>query len=268
MIKKSIKLDNNSFITFNPINARTVHLLSGKTKPEIKTKGHKIIEVNYRDFIIKVGEQVNLKEPFKINSIEKIEDGFFLHACELSKTSYFLLPILDNDRAYFMWNSLFTNAYIDIENTDYKLCGPHIYLVYRFNKRKVYQDFEYKIESHSLYLKTFDVDPYQVIYVFKIPKKHFKNFEVFRQGKYSELDSRYKENIIDFHNTSFDSELSQILCKSTKRREKMEKDFLVKIKSNAELFDFPHMNTETFYNNYLIKNHMIPNIKFGLKQEI
>lgn len=268
MIRTNIKINNDSFIVLSPLNARTVQVNSAKKKPKVFTEGFNIIKVDYGDFSIKLGQQITLKEPFKVSSIEKTDTGFLLHACLLSKTSYFLLPILGNDRNYFMWNSLFTNAYIDIENTDYKLCGPHIYLVYRFNKRKVFQDFEYKIESHSLYLETFDVDPYQVIYVFKIPEKHFKNFEYFRQGKYSQLDADYKEEIIDFHNTSFDSELSQILFKSVDRKKKMEKDFLVKIKDNAELFDFPHMETETFYNKYLIKNHMAPNIKFGQNQEI
>lgn len=267
MRRISFKIENDAFITVDPINARLVKLLCTKKKAKMHKNGHRIIKVDYGDFTIEIGSYVNLKEPFKIFRIEEAEGGFLLHACELSKSSYFLLPMLGEDRAYFLWNSLFVNCYVDVEDIKYKLCGPHIYLVYRFSKHKTFQNFESKLESHSQYVKTFDIDPYQVMYVFKILKEHFKNFEQFRKGKYSKLDSDYKEEIIEFHNAPYDSELSQILFKSPQRREKLKKELLVDISEQAELFDIPHMCTETFYNRYLLKNQMQPNVKFGKTKE-
>jgi len=269
MMKKiSFKIDDDSFVTLDPINARVVKLLCKKKyKAKLHKKGDNITKVEFNDISFEIGKQIHLKQPFKVFSIQEIEDGFFLHACELSKSSYFILPVLGEDRAYFWWNSLFTNCYVDVEDIKYKLCGPHIYLLYRFSGQRFYQDFETKLEDNPHYVKTFDVDPYQVMYVFSIPEEYHENFNFFRKGKYSKLDNSYKERIIDFHSAPYDSELSQILFKAPQRREKLKKDLLVHISESAELYDIPRMCTETFYNRYLIKNSIQPSVKFGKVKE-
>lgn len=269
MRRVSFRINNDTFVTMEPINARVIKLTSTNKEAELHKKRGNIVQVCFGDYTLSIGDQVSLKEPFKIFRIEEIPEGFFLHSCELSKSSYFLFPMLGEDRTYFWWNSLFTNCYIDIEDIEYKLCGPHIYLVYRFSKNISFSDFEAKLESHPLYIETFDVDPYQVMYAFKVPDKYQNTFNLFRQGKYSQFDNSYKERIINFHDAPYDSELSQILSKSPKRREKMKQDLLVEISDSAELYDIPHMCTETFYNRYLIKNSIQPNVKFEkLKEKV
>ena len=267
MRRISFKINNKSFVTLSPINARVIKLTSTEKEVELhKIKGN-INKIDLGDYTIGINDQVSLKEPFKVFRIEEIPEGFFLHSCELSKSSYFLFPILGEDRAYFWWNSLFTNCYIDIEDINFKLCGPHIYLVYRFSRNISFSDFEAKLESHPLYVKTFDVDPYQVMYAFKVPDKYQVIFNLFTKGKYSEFDNKYKERIIDFHDAPYDSDLSQILTKSPKRKEKLQEELVVEITDSAELYDIPHMCTETFYNRYLIKNSMEPNVKFEKSKE-
>lgn len=268
MRKTSIRLGPDSSITLDPYNARVVKLSNRKKKGLLHYDEKGLITtVDYGDIEFAIGSQIYIREPYKIQKIEKAEDGYLLHTAELTKSSYFLLPMLGENRSYFLWNSLFVNCFIDTEDIAYKLCEHHLYLLYRFSGKRAYTEFEEKLQNHGNYVKTFDVDNYQVLYAFKIPKNCYTDFELFRKGKFSKLSANYKEVVMHFHDAPHDSELSQILFKAPSRRSKLSKDLSVKLPQAAELYDKPRMQTETFYNKYLVKNDMIPNVKFDKTKE-
>jgi hypothetical protein len=120
-----------------------------------------------------------------------------------------------------------------------------------------YSNFEKKIQNNELFIKMYDVDPFHVLYVLKIPEHLF--------------DVKYKEQILTFHNAPRTSDLYGILWKTRQFREKLETKLtgiveresdIIKIDPAAELHDPPLLEEEMYLEKYKIKKIIKPNVEY------
>lgn len=277
MKRTTLNSGKGQFIILSPLNSRSVSVSSNRIKPLIllNSKDEPIKLVYDNIPIIEKGGQVVLgKELFKISYIETVNSSFILHASKLTKTSYFLLPTIGESRDYFLWSSQFVNSFISTENelyTNHGYSKPCIYILYRFSKSVNFSKFEKAIREHKLYITMYDVDSYHTLYVLKIPESLISEYNLFVKGKYSKFHTKYKDQIISFHNANSDSDLYGILNKTKAYREKLETKLtgtinkqsdIIKISDSAELHDPLNIIDETYLDFYKIKKIMKANVEF------
>jgi hypothetical protein len=267
MRKTTLHAGTGQFVIMDPINGRSVVLRSTRIKPIVinsDTDDDVIESIQYNGLpTIGRGKQIVLgKEPFRVNHIEASGENFILHASKLTKASYFMLPALGENRSYFLWDSLFVNAFVDVEDACYESLGPHLYLLYRFSKKRSYARFEQIIQQNELFVNMFDVDPFHVLYTFRIPDELVIEYRLFKKGAYSKLHVNYKQQVLAFHQAGRSSSLAGILNKTESFRQRLSKDLAAEIHKSAELHDAPVLHEETFLNKYKIKKVLEPNVEF------
>ena len=81
----------------------------------------------------------------------------------------------------------------------------------------------------------------------EIPKKYIPEFEKFKLGKYSELNSLYKQRIFNFHNIcNSESRLAKVLYKHSDLKSEIEDVLNCTISNNQELSSVPDLKVETY----------------------
>lgn len=133
------------------------------------------------------------------------------------------------------------NVYVrDLNKPEY---DNHIFLRYRFNGdlKNSYLKFEKEIQECK-YLETmYDLPEGKgesVMFVFKVPEEHQSNYDAFMNSKYSQMDSTYKDKVIEYHakrNEANRNVLLGILYKTEERKKKMETDLGVTFMPHEEL---------------------------------
>jgi hypothetical protein len=162
-----------------------------------------------------------------------------------NKANQFVLPILYLNSAtkkdYFLYDTLFENCFI---TTIEKL--PSIALLYRYSESVLFSNFDLYVKKHPLFNKTVEYDYYHIMYLFDVPLVHFKDIEMFKNGKYSLLSSTLKNKIMYFFNFSLDGDMAQILSKSSKRKRQLEIDLDVVISPFLDLYSIPDLTKEIY----------------------
>jgi len=186
---------------------------------------------------------------YEVNKIEKITDkSFSIYATIGTKTKQFILPCLEFDREYFLYDTFLENAYIKVlirgDNTSDWSKFPLI-LLYRYSESEIYRNFETRITKHPLFKFSIDINPFEVLYVFNI-KDYEKDLNKFINGKYSELSNKLKLNIMSFHSYSKDGLMWKILNKDVRLKEQLEIKFETSLSKTMELYDIPDINKETY----------------------
>ena len=173
------------------------------------------------------------KQKYKINIIEEKYIGNILvyevSIAKRTKSFTYLLPMLGPGKEFFIMDKL-VNVFIATENN--KDC---IALLYRFSGDPLFLQLEKAYKQFSYFREIEDTDPYHVLFVFNVPDKYRKVYNQFIKGKYSQFNKLYKLHILEFFNYSKDSQTCQILFRSTKRREFLEKLLDVTLPEKAEL---------------------------------
>lgn len=193
-----------------------------------------------------------IKSVYKINKIEKLTDrGYAIYSSVKTKTKQFILPCICDtatNKEYFLLDTFFENAYIDVSDKEIDLgtLNPLI-LLYRYSESEVYRAFETRIRKHPLFIKTIDVNKYQVLFIFNI-SSFKKDIELFKQGAYSKLSNELKTKILSFYQYSKDGKMYQILYKGSKLREQLELVFDTEISPKQELYSKPNIIEETYFN--------------------
>ena len=96
-----------------------------------------------------------------------------------------------------------------------------------------------------------DHDEY-VLYLFDVPSGQKQNYKKFINGKYSELSTKYKTQLLKFHGMNIDSQIGQILFKSEKRKHRLETMLGCILDDEAELYSIIDPKKELFNpKNYL-----------------
>lgn len=215
------------------------------------------------DYFITLGDAFRVKKkPYKVNIIEKsVKEGvltFTIKIAERTKCSLFLLPMLGGSRHLFMYNNQLINAFLGWEEQ-----SDRIVLLYRWSSDPLFSKFEQALKKFEAFDNSFDPDPYHVVFVFKIPHHHVKNYNKLKLSKYSKMDDVYKLKILDFHDMDIDQALGQILFKSEERRLTLEAKLDAEIDQQSELLSVLDMEKETLnLKYYLNEKKEIPGFEY------
>ena len=96
-------------------------VITGDVASIIPTRlADEIVAVSFDNRSITLHETVNVdKKPFKVNNINleiiDFKPSYELSVARLNKSSLFLLPMLGGTRRLFMYDKLFVNAYINVD---------------------------------------------------------------------------------------------------------------------------------------------------------
>ena len=204
----------------------------------------------FDELIIPVDSKIN--SIYKIKKIEKLTDrSYIVYSSIPTKTNRFILPLLSNKavtREYFLYDTFFENAYIGVDKninlniyTDYPLV-----LLYRYSESEIYRKFETRIRNHPFFLKTYDVNKHQVLFIFDVGE-YAIDIELFKQGAYSQLSEQLKKKIMEFYGFLDGGTVHQILYRSPKLKEQLEIELGGFIKPTSELYSRPTLEEEIYY---------------------
>jgi len=239
-------------VLFNIMNARTIRLTGGTKSIKTHKFENKIVSLEINDRIISIGETISVKKnKFKINAIDYKYLGnvlvYELIMAKQTKSNIFVLPMLSGERKLFFYDTHLVNTFIGVQ--EHKAC---IALLYRWSSDPLFLKFENAIKQFKNFKTYIDFSENLVMYIFDVPTKHRKNYENFINGKYSELTSQYKTNLLKFHGMNIDGQIGQILFKSEKRKARLETKLGCQLDDNAELYSIIDPKFEVFNPNYYI----------------
>ena len=239
-------------INASQINLRFEHIVIPVIEDDeiITLKVGKGVLALFGEITVNIDSKVN--SVYKINKIEKITDRTYsIYSSVATKTNKFILPLLStnyNRREYFLYDTFFENSYINIDSTidlGIELNYPLI-LLYRYSESEVYRAFESRIRNHPLFVKTLDINKYQVLFIFNIGE-HALDVEFFKQGAYSKLSSQLKDKIMKFYDYTDGGTMHQILFQGPKLRKQIEMEFDTVLPKGSELYSKPTLTQEIYY---------------------
>ena len=158
-----------------------------------------------------------------------------------TKSSTFVMPMLPGTRKLYFWSTFFVNCFI--ATPEDKDC---IALLFRWSADTRYIKFEKILKEVKYFKRRYDPSPNYVMFVFDIPKGFRREYRAFMLGKYSKFTREYKLDILDFHNADINDEVGQIIFKSDKRRELLEKRLNADLPEESELLSIIDIEAETY----------------------
>jgi len=209
------------------------------------------------NYTIHVGDSITIpcddcnKKTYEVNTIIRLEENSFLLLTHLkNKTSLYILPVLDRltltakaskldyhtkqEITHYCANTYLINAYLGKD-------GKTIDLLYRFSTHQTYRLLEECLLGHPRILKVVDgfKNKEYVIFRFNVPIDYVDDIELFRNGKYSQMSSRLKREIIKFHKFTSKSRVYQVLYKKEELRLLLERELAASISEDSELDSVP-----------------------------
>jgi hypothetical protein len=74
-----------------------------------------------------------------------------------------------------------------------------IFLVYDYEMTTRFVKFERSLELHPYYVRDYDYpEEKQVVFVFDVPEEFTKDYNLFKEGSYSQFSEEYKQQILRF----------------------------------------------------------------------
>lgn len=178
---------------------------------------------------------------YEISDIDQLTDTCFLaHTMKRTKASFFVTPVLKENREYFRWNQYFVNTFL---SEDYE----RLMLLYRFFNVDNYKEFELSLTKNPLFSRLIEYDFQHTAVEFKIPEDRKEDIQKFVQGLYSQMSNSYKAAILTFHGLKNDTLIGKVLFKADDRRKQLEIDLGTIIPNDVELYDKPDC-TEIYQN--------------------
>ena len=240
-----VQCDN---LIYTPVNALTFRI-TGNTdclKP-VKENGVIVALEGPNDLNITLGLTVPIKKTrYKINIIEQVGNPLLKPVYDISiakrtKATTFVMPMLPGTRKLYFWSTFFVNCFI--ATPEDKEC---IALLFRWSSDTRYIKFEKILKEVKYFKRRYDPSPNYVMFVFDIPKGFRREYRAFMLGKYSKFSREYKLDILDFHNADINDEVGQIIFKSDKRRELLEKRLNADLPKESELLSIIDIEAETY----------------------
>ena len=180
------------------------------------------------------------KIPYKINTIEKKQKSeYILKVANRTKSSLLLMPMFNGDKRLYMYDKLLLNCFLG-DNLD------TLVLVYRFSGESTFLRFESALKSFKNFIRVEDPNEYCVKFEFSVPNRLKKDFDDFIEGKYSEMSTDYKMQVLKFHKLDIQSQVAAILFRAESRRLALQKKLNVDIAVDAELLSIINPETEIF----------------------
>jgi len=243
--------DIHKRLPLRPIDARTIRLQDTDFVEEVNTRADIVrLYKQHSDVEIKVGSTIKFKtSPHKVNIITRCTSkgkivAYDLKNSLLTNSSIFALPLLGGNRTLMLWDSLFVNAFISTK--EYDRC---IALLYRYSADNLFIKFESALCAFRTFIKQIEPDEYHTLFIFDIPEEAELSYNMFRQGKYSEIDGLWKLKILDYHGFTTQGKTGKILYKDYSLKKQLESKFDVELGEN-ELHSIPDMKYEKFNPDY------------------
>jgi hypothetical protein len=251
--KVTIAIGNDQSVIAEVINGYRINL-KFTTVPQIISNDDEICSLKVGKGSLSLFDELKvpidgkIMSVYEVNKIEKLTDkAYSVYTTIETKTKQFILPCLDFNREYFLYDTFLENAYINVSNISLDLSSIKcpLALLYRYSESELFKAFETKIVKHPYFRHRIDVTTYEVLYVFDIVP--FKaDVDKFLQGKYSTLSEKLKKSIIQFHNYTEGGTMYQILNKDSKLKQQLELQFNVQISNTSELYSIPEIEDETY----------------------
>lgn len=217
-----------------------------KENPRYVTISGDIQNIGYEDNISICANGNLLRRGDKVllhgneNIIKHIEEvanrktSFHIYFHNLNKGSYFLTPFYAKDKLSIAWDKYFCNTFIKYKNKD------GIYFMFKYvisddmNAEDVeYLKFEKKLCKHPNFINTYEIDGY-TIFEFSIVEEFKDSIALILSGKYSKLEDKVKELIVQFHNANEKNILYGVLYKTDYRKREVEELFGITLDNDDE----------------------------------
>jgi len=234
-----LEIDSN-FIELLPINLRQFRLYTDSQDVILLYDNNAYITtiiINDK-FRLKIGDELELEGiKYKVNLVRRNGEFFHIFQEKVTKTSQFIMPLLEGTYEYYDFKNTFYNSYI---SKDYK----HIYLVYKFKPTEEYLEIESRLNKHSLFVEMKDPDTETVVFKFRLPEQFSGDIKKIMKGKYSDISPTLKSKICIFHKFGTQTKTFRMLHRDVKLREEMSKDFGFEIPEDIELMTRPYLEEE------------------------
>lgn len=99
-----------------------------------------------------------------------------------------------------------------------------IFVLYRFSGEQGFLKWEETIKKHPLFVDKYDPDKKHVMLVMKLPPEHYLDYINFKESKYSNLNSSYKQKILTYHRVGKEHPLYHILHRTEEGYRALERD--------------------------------------------
>ena len=156
-----------------------------------------------------------------------------------TKTTKFLLPLLNKSKIQLRYDSYFINGFIDDSS-------EHMSLLYRFTGTEIYKKWEQTMMNDPLCVGHKDYDPYHVIYIFRIPEEFQVDIEAFKKGKYSLFSKALRQRILKFYGGEDEAATMKIIRQDKTLRKELGEHLEVELPKNSELASKPDLKIEIY----------------------
>lgn len=184
-----------------------------------------------------------------------------------NKSKTYLLPLLSEIIELEPgFNSHIVNTFLFDTEGKYQDC---FFMLHDFSFRNPeFTAYEHKITNNQYFVDLIDVGN-KVLYIFNFPKDYMNEYNLYKQGKYSEFGKDAKDSILNYYGTVYSGNLNavsfllkvrQILFKDEKLKNILEKKLNTTLPPDAELGDIINNEEETFdIKEYTEDNTVTPN---------
>lgn len=170
-----------------------------------------------------------------------------------NRSKTYLLPLLAEE--VHIPNNLINNL-VDTYLSDSR--GAHencIYLLFNYDSKDPnFLKFENTLFKNKHFVNLYELNT-RVLYVLKFPKAYIKEYNMFKQSKYSKFGEDTKIIIVKFLSKLYGSnpkiipiikKIKQVLSKAESLKVKLETELNVVIKDNQELGELIDLNKENY----------------------
>lgn len=239
--KEIVHLDADNRVLIEVLDGRTVRVTIDAHPMEVFYDKKKVSEIRisgitylslytFNKVFVTIEDKLHT---YEISDIEQLaENCFQCHTMQRTKSSFFITPMLGKSRIDVRWGQYFVNTFVDESK-------KAIFVLYRFFHVEDYKQFEHSLTKNPMFQKLIDYDEQHVAIQYKVPEDMENNFQMFCQGKYSQMSHNYKVHILNFHGLAQDTLIGRVLFKSEERKKQLEMDLGVTIPQDVELYDKP-----------------------------
>jgi len=232
----------------SPIGSSIVRISGGTSLIKPHYYEDKIVSLEFLDgSVLSRGEKITIKRnSYKVNIIQKkIRKNILfydLKVAEKTKSSIFITPMLGGEKKLWFYNQLLINTFIGIKGE----LEDKIVLLYRWSGDILFDKFQKTVRKFKSFYDMRNIDENHVLIIFDVPKKQKRNFELFKEGKYSKFNRNYKLKILEYHKMNVDNVIGQILFKTIGRKRALENKIGMDLPDDAELYSIPEKHVEHF----------------------
>jgi hypothetical protein len=229
-VKKIIQTSLSNLL-FDIRNAREIRLHKDDDKGSFihTTSNNKILSIQYADVKIAINEDFIIdEESYHISEIYENDEFYTFYVSKINKITLFSLPMFFDNRDTASTSSLINVYYGDNHKND-------LYFHYRYNSEPPFKETERILTNSEYFINEIDIDNFHTVYQTQIPTEYTSDFDKIINGKYSKISSKFKVEIIKFHNLKPNKYLYQVINRDKKLLDKMEKDLDTKIPDDIDL---------------------------------